>query len=385
MFPVLDPSSFPTTPSTTRAPILQDFTVRGVNPNSIPVLPHIPNTAWINLRSISQDILQYLDPDYPSPLSGSDLQKFMLTYFQSQTPETQLTFVQYLVSNSVSVSRKTLEGLAAINFVPARDGNSRAPKDLVDPEALIAQLFPGRSSSLPDTSQPHHRILADHLRTLKLFVTDLSLDILRDRIRFISNSQAPELAKTLIQLISQLRFDCRSLFNSSLSRDLKWLPTPTGLQSPLVCRDTSSHHGKTYLFDEVTPMISSDVHVDHYLREALMWDDKVPFETLSCQLVKVMNRPEAPPGKVRKIVEHVGHRSISQNELSVLQALLKGRNWVPTLQSTLVSAPFVLLSGEDIPAVGFHAPAFDSHMHGFLRQMGCDDRYVSIIRHVSTF
>jgi sacsin len=340
-------------------------------------VPQIPNTTWINLRSISQDILQYLDPNYPSPLSGSDMQELMLTHFQSQASEAQLAFVHYLVSNDGSVSLKTLRRLEGIEFVLARDGKSRAPKDLVDPEAPLSRLFPGNSSSLPDTSESHLRTLVDNLRTLKLFINKLSLDILYDRIHFVSSNQSAEseqLAKVLINFVSRLRFDCRHLFDSTLSRDLKWIPTLTGLQSPLSCRDASSHHGKTHLFDEVMPMVNSDVHVGHYLRKAFLWDDEVPFEVISRQLAKVLDCPEPSYRKVRAIVDHLARQTFGGNELFCLRELLRDKKWVPTREGCLVSVPFALLGGEDIPAVGFYLVVFETHLHEFLRNMGCVDR-----------
>ncbi|KAF5349962.1 hypothetical protein D9756_009229 [Leucocoprinus leucothites] len=350
------------------------YTVLGLDPIAIPVIPQVPSTVWINVRVMGREILQHLDSKHPSPVSASELQELMLKHFQSQSPETQLHFVQDLVSNPFSVSRGVLTRLASISFVFARDGKQRAPKDLVDPDSSIVELFTESLSYLPDTSQPASRTLVKHLRSLDLFISELSLEILCERIRYISTHQASDLAKTVINFIDRHRFDCRDLFNSSLSRDLKWIPTSTGLESPLSCRDASSHYGKTHLFDEVMPMVNGDVPIGYYLRKAFLWDVEVPFSVLKQQLSKVLDQLEPQFEKVYDIIKHIGYRSnLRSFELPETRELLKDKNWVPTRKRTLVATSFVLLNGEDIPSVGFHATYFDSRMHEFLRKMGCAD------------
>jgi sacsin len=376
IFPIL--SSLSPDDKGLRTSIPSFSTLRGVDPAIIPVLPQVPSTVWLDLRAISQDILQYLDPNYSHPLSASAMHELMLKHFQLQSPEVQLAFVRYLDSNYLSVSHGTLNHLATIAFVHARKGNLRAPKDLVDPEAPIAQLFPGASSSLPDTSKPNLQTLTNHLRNLGLFITRLSLDILRDRIQFISGGHAvepAEQAKILIEFIRNQSFDCRQLYDSSLDFNLKWIPTSEGLESPLTCRDMASHKGHTHLFDEAIPVVELDVGEN--LRQAFLWDVEVPFALLSQQLAKVLDHLEPPYEKVDAIVKELSHRSITQHELPLLQDLLRGQKWVPTGRGDLVVAQFAVLGGEDLPEVGFHSIVSDSRTLDFLRRMGCVSQYAS--------
>ncbi|KXN81916.1 Sacsin, partial [Leucoagaricus sp. SymC.cos] len=373
IFPIM--TSYHNNPITNRISIPNFHTVRGIDPASIPVLPLVPSTSWINLRAISQDILQYLDLNHPSPTSSNVMQELMLTHFQSQSPKTHLAFAQYLVNNFRSVPRGTLTRLASIEFVLARDGQKRAPKDLVDPQASIAELFPGASPFLPDTSQSILDTLVKHLRRLHLLVTEISLHIVRERIRFISDGHASEeLARTLINFINGSRLDCRQLFDSTISSDMKWIPTPRGLESPRTCRDALSHYRKTKLFDEVMPLVKNSVRICFELRSVFSWDVEVPFLILVQQLARVIDQTEPSIEKIRDIIIEVGHRKLKPPELNELQTLLSNKKWIPTREETLVAAPFVLLSGESLPGVGFCSVAFDSSVTSFLRKMGCVDR-----------
>ncbi|KXN87239.1 Sacsin [Leucoagaricus sp. SymC.cos] len=373
IFPIISPS--PDNTITTRTYISSSGTVRGIDPDSVPVLPLVPATSWIDLRAISQDILQYLDPKYPSLTSSNVMQELVLEHFHSQRPGTHLAFVQYLFTNHLSVPHGTLTRLASIEFVLACDGKKRAPKDLVDPQARVAELYPGASPFLPDTSQFTREIMVKLLRELHLFISDISLDIVRERIRFISDGHASEeLARTLINFIGESRLDCRRLFESMISFDMKWIPTSTGLESPYTCRDVSSHYGKTELFDEVMPFVRDGVRISLDLRKLFSWDVQVPFLILFRQLDKVINQAKPPFEKIRALVMEVGHRKLKESEIYQLRVLLVDKRWIPTREETLVSVPFALLAGEDAPDVGFHSVVFDSSVTSFLRRMGCVDR-----------
>ncbi|KAF9446298.1 hypothetical protein P691DRAFT_733572 [Macrolepiota fuliginosa MF-IS2] len=381
IFPTISPSP-DSTQSSRRMSITSTATVRGVDPLGISILPQVDSIVYLDLRTISQDFLQYLDSNHRSPLSVNEMQDLMLQHFGVQSLEMQVAFIRYLDSNSDIISRGILDRLKATAFVPACDGSLRSPKSLVDPRATIATLFPGASPSLPDTSRPILRTLVDHLRNLSIFTTELSAAIICDRIHFIAGGQCsrPEsLARTLINLINTTRFDCRDLFDQpGLSSELEWLPTPEGLKCPLKCRDLSSHSSKTDLFDEVMPTVVPDVHIGYYLRQAFEWDGEIPFEILSQQVMKVLDAGEPSYKKVREIIKELGHRGLTPEETSSLRSLLEGRRWVPTRSGTLETVAFALLGGEDIPEIGFHSIVFDPQRHSkvrlFLRQMGCSDR-----------
>ncbi|KAF9446297.1 hypothetical protein P691DRAFT_776972 [Macrolepiota fuliginosa MF-IS2] len=381
IFPVIFPSADDIQPPR-RMSIVSSVTVRGVDPSGVPILPQLDSVTYLDLRSTSSEFLQYLEPNHLFPLSVSEMQELMLKHFDRQSLQMQVAFVRYVDSNSSAIPRGILNQLGTTNFVPACDGALQKPKDIVDPRADIAALFPGTSPSLPKTSQAIHNTLVTHLRKLNLLITDLSIEIVRDRIRFITGGQCREpetLARTLISHINSTHLDCRTLYNPpSFSLELEWIPTPQGLKSPLRCRDVSSHSRKTDLFDEVMPLVTPGVSIGYYLRQAFPWDGKISFEVLSQQLIKVLDAARPSYDKVREIVKELGGRGLVTSEIVTLRNILRDRNWVPTRKGILAAVPFALLGGDDIPEVGFHSIDFEGHRYsqvrGFLANMGCTER-----------
>ncbi|KAF9446296.1 hypothetical protein P691DRAFT_673937 [Macrolepiota fuliginosa MF-IS2] len=381
IFPVITPSSDGTL-STRRASISGDVTVRGVHPLKIPVLPCMGSIIYIDLRSINANILQHIDGKHHYRLSVDEMQDLMLQNFKAQSLETQAAFVKFLALNDSVISRGTLDRLATISFVPTCDGTLQAPKDLVDPRAPISALFPGASPLLPDITRPILDTLISHLRKLHLLITEPSINIIRERIRFIGSGHCPqpeELSVGLIKVINNARFDCRDVFDPSyLSLELEWIPTSEGLKSPLKCRDSSSHSGKKNLFDEIMPMVKPNIQIGSTLREAFPWDDEVSFEILVQQLIRVLDGPQPPYAKVHQIVSELGSRDLTESQFSSLRDDLNPRKWVPTRDGVLESITFALLGGEDIPQIGIRSVGFDaghhSKMRGFLQEMGCVER-----------
>jgi sacsin len=376
IFPLLTPS--PTGSATHRGSIVNTVDVRGVDPSIIPILPRIHSIVYLNLHRMSADILKYLNQKYHSPLSLEEMHGMMLNNFNAQSLEMQAAFVKYLASRSSIISRNVFDRLANIAFVHACDGSLQPPKQLIDPQAAIAALYPG-ASSLPDTSQPLLQTLVNCLRDLKLLVINISLEIVRERICHIASGTCPrpeELARRLITLINDYRLDCNHLFNTpNLPSSVEWIPTPEGLKSALGCRDTKSHLRKHDLFDRVMPMVCSDMKISDNLRRAFPWDGEVPFDVLSQQLVKVLDEPGQLYGKVREIVKEIGNRNLTAAQLTSLRELLTPRTWVPVRGQNLQTVTYALLGETDIPEIGFHSIAYDTYSHSkvrnFLEEMGC--------------
>lgn len=379
IFPLLSPS--PTESVLRRGSIVSTVDVHGVDSSRIPVLPQINSTVYLDLHSMDADILKYLDGKHHSPLSLEEMHDMMLNHFRDQSLKMQVAFLQYLQTRSSTISRRVFDQLANIAFVRARDGTLRSPKQLIDPQAAIATLYPGASSSLPDTnaSQPLLRTLVTCLRNLKLFAIDISLEVVRERICYIASgacSSPEDLARRLITLINESRLDCDNLFNTSnISRDSEWIPTLQGLKSPLGCRDAKSHLGKHQLFDEVMPMVCSDISISDYLRRAFPWDGTVTLDILSQQLTKVLDGSSPPYGKVREIIKEIGNRFLTSAQLTFLRELLTPRAWIPVRGQSLQKVTYALLGETDIPEIGFRSIAYDSHSHAkvrsFLKEMGC--------------
>lgn len=381
VFPLLIPS--PSGSSAHQSSIGSIVDVRGVNPSIIPILPQLHSTVYLDLHCISADFLKYLDQKHHSPLSLEEMYDMMLSNFNSQSLQIQVAFIKYLAARSSLIPLNVFDRLANIAFVRTCDGSLQPPKQLIDPQAAIASLYPGASSSLPDTgrgtSQPILQTLVDSLRNLKLFVINLSMEVVRERICHIASGACPrpeELARRLITLISESRLDCHNLFDPpNLSSDTEWIPTPEGLKSPLGCRDARSHWGKRDLFDKVMPMVHSDIHISDNLRRAFPWNEPVPFDILSQQLVKILDEPRPLYGKVREIVKEIGNRTLTTAQLSSLGELLTNKAWIPVRGQCLETISHALLGEIDIPEIGFRSIAYDTYSHakvrGFLEEMGC--------------
>ncbi|KAJ3574308.1 hypothetical protein NP233_g1854 [Leucocoprinus birnbaumii] len=385
--------------TTSRAFIPLSVTVQGVDPTSVPVLPRLDNTVYLNLNSINVQMLQYLNPTLCSPLTPNAMQDLMLLHFSFQTPALQLAFVQYLTGLAV-IPPRVRNSLAETRFMLSCEGTFQAPKYLVDPQSPVASLFPGPSSRLPSLLHPTYARLVELLREFGLLITILSTEIIHDRIRFINTNQCPNpdiIARCLIHLLNDAHPGIYQFFDHSLiSQNFKWIPTANGLKSPLQCRDLLSHQGKTDLFDEAMPLVSADVVIGPRLRDMFGWNKQVSVDILSRQLVNVTSMTDGsfstPYHKVLGIVKELGNRcpALTEEQLSSLRQALYLTKWVPTQSGTLEMVEFALLSNDDIPEAGFHSVAFDSIRYpqicSFLSVMGCVERpsKATIFAHLRT-
>ncbi|KAF5350096.1 hypothetical protein D9756_009164 [Leucocoprinus leucothites] len=372
--------------TTCRKYIPTSVVVQGVNPVEVPILPHLDGLVYLDLNSVSAQLLEHLSPAPLAPLSPSAMHELMLKHFTSQPPTIQLAFIQYLSGLAV-VPRRILNTLATIPFVLSCSGTPQAPRYLVDPLSPFADLFPGLSPRLPLVSHPTFAGLVDLLRNFELFVTHLSMDIVKERVRFMNSATChnPEfIASCLIHLLNDAHSSFYQNFDFSLlSSDCKWIPTTMGLRSPLKCRDSYSHQGKTDLFDEAMPLVIPGVVVGPRLRNIFGWNNEVSIDVVSKQLVSVLKNAGDLLGpvyhKVLEIVKELGTRGLAEEQLSSLRQTLYLMKWVPTQNGTLEMVEFALLGSEDIPEVGFYNVAFDSIRHpdiySFLRIMGCVERF----------
>ncbi|XP_006457065.1 hypothetical protein AGABI2DRAFT_181424 [Agaricus bisporus var. bisporus H97] len=379
IFPVVIPSH-DGTPTFQRASTSVNKTIRGVYPHQIPILPQVNSIIYLNLDLISEEILDYLDPDFTSPLSLNEMHDLMLQQFGIQSSEMQISFVRYLVSNPHLVPQDVASRLSDIKFVPAGDGSLQKPKDLINPNAPLAALFPETSPYIPSSSSPGLRNLTNHLRHLGVLNVDLTPEIVIERIQFISEedgSRTQEIARTLIDLLNDCHFDLVSFFleNPNLLSDFEWIPTSDGLKGPQKCRDLWAHFGKTFFFDQVFPMVDRDVEIGHHLRQIFEWDSEVPFDVLSQQLVKVLHGPDPSSLKVLEILKELANRSLIKSQYDSLKINLRNLRWVPTRNGGLEEARVALLGLDDIPEIGFHSVGIEilryPGFRRFLHIMGC--------------
>jgi len=147
-------------------------------------------------------------------------------------------------------------------------------------------------------------------------------------------------------------------------------------------RDFLSHNGRTDLFDEGMPLVSSDVAIGPFLREAFGWNKSVTVKIMSLQITAVLRGGASPETRYRKVyavVRELGTRDLVDEQFSFLKETLNFKKWVPTHSNTLEGVKFALVGEDDIPEVGFHCIAFDTIRYpricSFLSTMGCLERY----------
>jgi len=365
--------------TTSRGSIPVTHNVRGVNPLEVPILPQVENLAFINLKSVDVQILKHLDPTYTEPLTPHDMQVLMLEFFTSQSPEMQLSFVEYLSKLAV-LPQEILERLRSIRFMPTSNNICQAPEHLIDPLSPIAALFSAPSDRLPLLTRPTFSCLSELLSKLNLFKTRLSMDIVEECIRYLNSGRCHDsegVARRLITILNDTQLEgYESLLRS------RWIPTNRGLKSPMDSRDFLSHNGRTDLFDEGMPLVSSDVVIRPFLRETFGWNKRVTVKIMSLQINAVLRSGASPEIRYRKVyavVRELGSRDLIDEQFSFLKETLNIQQWVPTHSNTLERVKFALLGEDDIPEVGFYSIAFDKTRYpricSFLSTMGCVERY----------
>ena len=372
--------------TTSRGSIPVTHHVRGVNPLEVPIIPQLNKLVHINLNLVNIELLKYLDSPFLEPLTPNDMQKLMLEYFTSQSPEMRLAFVKYLSELAVP-PREIIHSLKSMRFMLASNGTSQTPEHLIDPRSPIAALFSAPSHRLPSLTHPTFARLSELLSELNLFGTRLSIGIVKECIRSldIGRCHDPEgVARCLISLLNDVQPNgYRSLDLSFLSLTSNWIPTTRGLKSPMDSRDFLSHEGKTDLFDEAMPLVNSDVAIGPHLRCIFGWNTGVSVEVMSKQVTEVLNSNaslETQYRKVYAVVQELGTRNLEDEQFSFLRRTLSHKKWVPTHSRTLETVEFALLGEDDIPEAGFHSITFDSirypQVRLFLSIMGCVERCV---------
>lgn len=365
--------------TTSRGSIPWAHIVRGVNPLEVPIFPQVDKQVYINLDSIDVQILKHLDPTYAEPLTPNDMQELMLEFFTSQLPGMRLSFVKYLSKLAV-LPKEILDSLRSIRFMLASNGTYQTPEYLINPLSPIAALFSAPSDRLPSLVQPIWSCLSESLSDLNLFETRLSMDIVKECIRSLDTGRCHDsegVARRLISLLNDTQpEDCRSFLR------FRWIPTNRGLKSPMDSRDFLSHNGRTDLFDEGMPLVSSDVAIGPFLREAFGWNKSVTVKIMSLQITAVLRGGASPETRYRKVyavVRELGTRDLVDEQFSFLKETLNFKKWVPTHSNTLEGVKFALVGEDDIPEVGFHCIAFDTIRYpricSFLSTMGCLERY----------
>ena len=352
-------------------------TVRGiVSTSSRAILPRISHTVYIDLSNGPRQILPYLEPNQPDPMSHDQLLSLAIEHLAEQPQRLQATILEHIIDHRHSTPPSILQKLRQRSFVYTIDGTTHAPNDVIDPSSSLVALFPQSNDRLARTSNKVEKLIVDYLSYLDLLQSSLTGDIIKERIQYVSRRTEPLVAKALLKAIRSSSFDCRSI---DIDLHARWLPTAQGLLNSSECRPSSFLEDEMSLFDQVLHVLEDGITVSASLRVALGWDRPIPFDILVKQLDRVLTKNMTR--KVSPIIRELSKRELSVSDLNALRGVTSTRGWIP--QS---GQPNVLISTADavishpIKKAGFlqiSATLLDRReVESFLRRMGCSDKYV---------
>jgi len=238
--------------------------VKGIT--NMAILPIIRDVVYLDGSLVDLALLPHLDPG-SRPLSELGVLHLALDQLPEQPEHLQNAFVKYMFQNHDHLPPSLLQDLQKIRFVISADGTMQSPGNMVDPNSALADIFTSGDHRLPCLSRPGD--LVRDLSSLRLFRSELTADIVQERIQFISlNSSSVDgirgIARNLLSLLYSSRFDCTQL---NIPLEAKWLPTDNGILGPQGCRDHGSNTPE--LFDEILSLVDRDIAISSSLRRSL--------------------------------------------------------------------------------------------------------------------
>ena len=356
-------------------------TVRGIISTSFQaILPRVAHTVYIDLSNGPRQILSYLEPAQPEPMSHEQLLFLAVEHLAQQPQHLQAKILKHIIDQRHSTPPYILQKLRQRPFVYTIDSTAHAPDDVIDPSSSLVALFPGSNDRLARRSSNVEKLIVEHLASLGLLQSSLTGDIIKDRIQYVSQHTAPPVAEALLKVIRSSNFNCQSV---DFDPQARWLPTAQGLLNSSECRPYSTWEEKLSLFDQVLHVLEGGITVSASLRVALGWDRPIPFDILVKQLDRVLTKNMST--KVTPIIRELSKRKLSVNDLDTLREVTSNRGWIPQSghPDALISTADAVIS-HPIKKAGFYqisATLLDRReVEDFLRTMGCSDKYVVLFR-----
>ena len=343
--------------------------VKGVT--NMTILPSIHDFLYLDGALVDLTILPYLEPG-SRPLSELDVLTLALDHFPEQPEHLQNGFVKYMYQNHNRLPPSIFQYLQQVPFIIVADGTMQSPGNVVDPKSELAGLFTHSDHYLPCISQ--QVALVGDISALRLFRSDLAVDIVQERIQFISLNNSSTngitgIARNLLSLLYRSGLDCTQL---DIPLEAKWLPTAGGILGPQECRDRGSSTPE--LFDEVLPLVDRNITISSSLRTSLGWDEPIPLCILTKQLELLLQRPN-PYKKLKVLIKEFARRLLTDEHIHNLCIITSDLPWVPTSSGRLAKTSHAIFSStSDLP--GFHqvSPTLAEPTRKFLLRMGCTDR-----------
>ncbi|KAF8131271.1 hypothetical protein K438DRAFT_1739837, partial [Mycena galopus ATCC 62051] len=355
--------------------IAEGATVLGVPSGTTVLLPVASGVVFLDGSNVDLALLPQLAPSNSSPLSNADILQVALDYFSLQSKNLQSGFLDYMVRNRDALPPALLKFLHTVVFIPVLDGTLQSPAHVIDPTKPDLVAIYSESKDRIPTMQADDILILRHLRALRLLTATLTVDLVAERIQFIScrstSLESRLLATQLLSMLHTSAMDCTSL---AIPIEAKWLPTASGLVGRGECFDAVQ---QPELFDEVVPVLDRDVKLSPSLRTALGWDQPISMSILLAQLRAIIRSGHASTLKLECLIKEFSARQLTDAEVAELTSITFGRAWIPIASNRLVSTNYAVFAST-FGLAGFYQIPFSladqPHIRGFLQRMGCTER-----------
>ncbi|KAJ7262754.1 hypothetical protein B0H12DRAFT_1104316 [Mycena haematopus] len=355
--------------------IVESATVLGIPSGTTLPLPIASGVVYLDGANVNLALLPQLAPSNSNPLSSSDILALALEHFALQSKSLQSRFLDFMVQSRDALPPALSKSLQTVVFIPVLDGTLQSPAHVIDPARPDLVAIYSESKDRIPTMQAYDMPILRHLRSLKLLTATLTVDLVAERIQFISSRSASSEARLLTaQLLSMLytsSLDCTSL---EIPLEAKWLPTASGLVGRGECFDAAQ---QSELFDEVVPVLDQDVKLSQSLRTALGWDQPISMSILMGQLRAIIRSGHASTLKLDCLIKEFSARTLSEADLTELASITFGRPWIPIASNRLAPTNHAVFTST-FGLAGFYQIPFSladqPHVRRFLLQMGCSER-----------
>ncbi|KAJ7119509.1 hypothetical protein C8R44DRAFT_176382 [Mycena epipterygia] len=355
--------------------VSENATVLGIPSGNSVLLPIVNTVVYLDGSNVDLTVLPHLAPSNSIPLSSLDILALALEHFSLQPKSLQSALLDHTVRVRDSLPPSFLKLLHKAVFVPVLDGTLQSPEHVIDPTKPDLVAIYSESKDRVPTTLSDDLLILRHLRSLGLLATTLTVDIVAERIQFISSqsasSEPTRLATQLLTMLNTSGLDCTSL---EISLEAKWLPTARGLVGRGECFDVGQ---RPELFDEVFPVLDRSVTLSSSLRTALGWDQPLSMSILRDQLRAVLRSGHASTLKLECLIKEFSARTLSEADLTELSSITFGRAWIPIASGRLAPTKYAVFSST-FGLAGFYQIPFSladqPQVRDFLLRMGCTER-----------
>ncbi|KAJ7471857.1 hypothetical protein FB451DRAFT_1251196 [Mycena latifolia] len=360
--------------------VVEGATILGIPSGNSVLLPVVNSVMYLDGSNIDLGLLPHLAPSNSIPLSSIDILALAIEHFSRQSKNIQSAYLHYMVSNRDALPPSLLKLLHKAVFVPVIDGTLQCPEHLIDPMKPDLVVIYSESKDRIPTTLPEDLLVLRYLQSLGLLAATLTVDIVAERIQFISSHstsyESKVLASKLLTMLSTSGLDCTSL---EIPVDAKWLPTASGLVGRAECFDVAQ---RPELFDEVFPVLDRGVTLSPSLRTALGWNQPIPMPILQDQLRVVLRSGRASTLKLDCLIKEFSGRTLSEVDVTELTTIISGQPWIPIASSVLAPTNHAVFSST-LGLAGFYQIPFGladrTQVRDFLLRMGCTERPSSAV------